>query len=291
MKRFLPFLFSVVLAACGGQKTDSAMQLNADSGVVAVDSVMPKDSLAMVKEENELLKTLLPDLCSRRFPTEEEVKMWKLIVDDEIDRKKLPVLARALVRAYFGNEFWGLDGGMELSGESVAFIPVDGDFDGTGDGVWYGLWPDSVYASSVSYNEKIKYNVTDLTAGGLYKPWCSAVGKAEGASVTCVFKLGKRAIDGVTIHNGYCHTEKQWRNHGRVAKMQLMVDGQLYKTFDLKDVPEWQYLDIYSISPKPNGEPVELTFKILKVYPGDKYNDVSISHLSFSSGHGADYED
>ena len=290
MRRLMPILLSLVLIACGSQKSENADEASADS-VTSVTTVTPKDSLAMVKEENELLKTLLPDLCSRKFPTEEEIKMWKLIVDDEIDRKKLPVLARALVRAYFGNEFWGLEGWAELRGDSVAIVPVDGDFDGTGDRVWYGLWPDSVYASSVSYNEKAKYNVKDLIAGGLYKPWCSAVGKAEEASVTCTFKLGKRAIDGITIANGYCHTEKQWRNHGRVAKMQLMVDGKLYKTFDLKDIPEDQYLDVYSISPKANGEPIELTFKILKVYPGDKYNDVSISHLSFSSGHGADYED
>ena len=145
----MPIFLSLALIACGSQKSENADEASVDS-VSSVATVTPKDSLAMVKEENELLKTLLPDLCSRKFPTEEEIKMWKLIVDDEIDRKRLPVLARALVRAYFGNEFWGLEGWAELRGDSVAIIPVDGDFDGTGDRVWYGLWPDSVYASSVS---------------------------------------------------------------------------------------------------------------------------------------------
>ena len=42
---------------------------------------------------------------------------------------------------------------------------------------------------------------------------------------------------------------------------------------------------------KAQGEPVELTFKILKVYPGAKYNDVSISLLAFCSEQGPDYED
>ena len=131
----------------------------------------------------------------------------------------------------------------------------------------------------------------EVVGGGVYKPWCSAVGEAEGASVTCVFKLGKRPINGISAINGYCHTEKQWKNHGRVAKMQLIVDGQPYKTFDLEDTPYVPFaIDIDSISPKAQGEPVELTFKILKVYPGDKYNDVSIGHLSFSSEQGADVE-
>ena len=290
MKRILFFFFSVGLAACGGQKTDSAMQLNADSSVVA-DSVLPKDSQSMVEEENKLLEKLIPDLCSRKFPTAEEMKMWNLIVEEEKDRKDLPVLARALVRAYFGNQFWGLDGDYELKGDSSAIIPAFGDFYGTGDLDWYGLWPDTVYTSSVSHNEGKKYDVREIVGGGVYKPWCSAIGKVEGTSVTCVFILGKRPIDGFSVVNGYCHTEKQWKNHGRVAKMQLMVDGQPYKTFDLKDTPYTQSFDADSISPKTKGGGVELTFKILKVYPGAKYNDVCISHLSFCSYQGADAED
>ena len=219
--------------------------------------------------------------------------MWYLIIDEEKDRKELPVLARALVRAYFGNEFWGLKGDYELKEYSSAIVPAYGDFHSTGDLDWYGLWPDSVYASSVSYNEGRKDDVKEVVGGGVYKPWCSAVGEAEGASVTCVFRLGKRPINGISVVNGYCHTESQWKNHGRVAKMQLIVDGQPYKTFDLEDTPYVPFFFdvVASISPKAQGEPVELTFKILKVYPGDKYNDVSIGHLSFSSEQGADAED
>ena len=285
MKRFLFFLFSVVLAAWGGQRFAVAQS--------AVGSVEPKDSLAMVEEENKLLETLIPDLCSRKFPTEEEMKMWYLIIDESGDWKELPVLARALVRAYFGKQYFlGMDGDEELKGDSSAIIPAFGDFYATGDLDRYGLLPDSVYASSVSYNEGRKDDVKEVAGGGVYKPWCSAVGEAEGASVTCVFRLGKRPIDGISAINGYCHTEKQWKNHGRVAKMQLIVDGLPYKTFDLEDTPYVPFaIDIDSISPKAQGEPVELTFKILKVYPGDKYNDVSIGHLSFSSEQGADAED
>ena len=69
----MPIFLSLALIACGSQKSENADEASADS-VSSVAAVTPKDSLAMVKEENELLKTLLPDLCSRRFPTEEEVK-------------------------------------------------------------------------------------------------------------------------------------------------------------------------------------------------------------------------
>lgn len=106
-----------------------------------------------------------------------------------------------------------------------------------------------------------------------------------------MFKLDKRPIQSISLCNGYCHTEKQWKDHGRVAKMELLVNGSHYKTYDLKDTPENQDLEIDSISPKTSDAPVELSFKILKVYPGAKYNDVSISLLTFCSEQGPDYED
>lgn len=90
MKRFLFSLFAVVLAAYGGQR--AVAQSEADACV----GVMPNVSLSMVEEENKLLEKLIPDLCSRRFPTAEEMRMWNLIVEEEKDREDLPVLAPCL---------------------------------------------------------------------------------------------------------------------------------------------------------------------------------------------------
>lgn len=262
----------------------------ADTNIV-VDSMTSKDSLSMVEEENKLLKTLLPDLYSRKFPTAEEMKMWELVIDGDVAYKDVPVLGRALVKAYFGNQYWGMDGDYEADQGKLPLLPAHGDFYATGDLDWYGIWPDTIYASSVAQDNGKKYDVKNVLGFGVYKPWCSAIGKAEGASLTCLFKLGKRPIQNISLCNGYCHTEKQWKDHGRVAKMELLVDGSHYKTYNLKDTPDNQNIEIDSISPKTSGAPVELSFKILKVYPGAKYNDVCISHLSFCSYQGADAED
>ena len=62
--------------------------------------------------------------------------------------------------------------------------------------------------------------------------------------------------------------------------MELLVDGSHYRTYNLKDTPDNQDIEIDSISPKTSGAPVELSFKILKVYPGAKYNDVSIENAA-----------
>ena len=290
MKRHLFFILSVLLTAFGGHKMTDVSISGADTNIV-VDSMTSKDSLSMVEEENKLLKTLLPDLYSRKFPTAEEMKMWELVIDGDVDYKDVPVLGRALVRAYFGNQYWGMDGDYEADQEKLPLLPAHGDFYATGDLDWYGIWPDTVYASSVAQDNGKEYDVKNVLGFGLYKPWCSAMGKAEGASLTCLFKLDKRPIQNISLCNGYCHTEKQWKDHGRVAKMELLVDGSHYKTYDLKDTPDNQDIEIDSISPKTSGAPVELSFKILKVYPGAKYNDVSISLLAFNSWYGAEYED
>ena len=96
----MPIFLSLALIACGSQKSENADEASADS-VTSVTTVTPMDSLAMVKEESELLKTLLPDLCSRKFPTEEEIKMWKLIVDDEIDRKEIACSCSCIGKSLF----------------------------------------------------------------------------------------------------------------------------------------------------------------------------------------------
>ena len=99
MKRHLFFLLSVLLTAFGGHKMTDVSISGADTNIV-VDSMTSKDSLSMVEEENKLLKTLLPDLYSRKFPTAEEMKMWELVIDGDVAYKDVPVLGRALVKAY-----------------------------------------------------------------------------------------------------------------------------------------------------------------------------------------------
>ena len=54
MRRLMPILLSLVLIACGSQKSENADEASADS-VTSVTTVTPMDSLAMVKEESELL--------------------------------------------------------------------------------------------------------------------------------------------------------------------------------------------------------------------------------------------
>ena len=290
-KIIIYYLFAVMLTACETTKTNKIKSNIVDSVSVNLSQNHPMDSLEMLKEEDELLVKLLPDLCSRKFPTSAEMKMWELIMKKDADYKKLPVLARVLVRAYFGKQYWGEEGNPELNCESAALCPVYGDFLGTGDLDWYGLWPDSVHASTTSYYNGASHEAKEMLQGGVYTPWCSECGKTVGTLFTCVFNLNKRPINSICINNGFCHTEQQWKNHGRVAKMQLIINDQIYKTYDIKDTPKQQYLDIDSISPTMYGKKIIVSFKILGVYPGNKYDDVSISQLIFNSEYGADFDE
>jgi hypothetical protein len=111
----------------------------------------------------------------------------ELVIDGDVAYKDVPVLGRALVRAYFGNQYWGMDGDYEADQEKLPLLPAHGDFYATGDLDWYGIWPDTIYASSVSQDNGKKYDVKNVLGFGVYKPWCSAIDKTEGVSLTFQF--------------------------------------------------------------------------------------------------------
>lgn len=228
-------------------------------------------------EEDSLTQRLIADLQTRVFPTEQEIEMWKLITEGDAERDSLPLLGRALVRTFLGTQYWGEDGNPELKNGSKAFCPVVVDM--TGDFSWYVMNPDSIWSSSCSST----HSHDNITAGGLMNPWCSADGETSGVTLGFRFDVSSRRLDGISLNNGFCLTEEQWKSHGRVAKLQLVVDGTPYKTLEIEDSPFAQTLHIDPIPAETRTKPVDVAFRILEVYPGTKYKDVSIGNLYFSS--------
>ncbi len=271
-------LLSLAVMACSHSKTDTK-SASADSGSY-ITSQTQKKALTPQEEEDFLVNKLNEEFKTRSFPTEEEMKMWELI-DTNTNADCLPPLAKALIRLFYGNEYWGNEGNPELdcSSEHKILCPLIVDI--TGDHTWYAFWPDTVFASSVSHKEGKKYEPEDVTCGGFYKPWCSAEGETVGANMTFRFDVREKHIEGFSIHNGYCHTEAQWKSHGRIAKMQILVDNEPYKTVELEDNPfsQWIYYD--TIPKKCRKQPLDITFKVLSIYPGTKYKDVSIGNVYF----------
>lgn len=261
---FIPVCFLLTFSSCQSQQKQEN---------VSVADTQDKTLFA----EDSLTARLIADLQTRVFPTEQEIEMWKLITEDNVKRDSLPILGRALVRAFFGTSWWGEDGEPELKNSTNAFCPVIVDL--TGDLGWYVMYPDSIWVSS----NHSTYIPKELLAGGLMKPWCSAEGDTKDITLSFKFDVSSRRLDGISMNNGFCHTEELWKSHGRVAKLQLLIDGAPYKTVELEDTPFNQMLPIDYIPANTRPEPIDVTLQILEVYPGTKYNDVCIGKLYFSS--------
>lgn len=88
-------------------------------------------------------------------------------------------------------------------------------------------------------------------------------------------------FDGICIINGYAKNEELFKANSRVKKLKLTIDNDVTYIIELEDTYNLQLIDI-SYSQKPSFEiikPIELTFEILEVYPGEKYEDTVLTTI------------
>ena len=92
----------------------------------------------------------------------------------------------------------------------------------------------------------------------------------------------KLTITGFDIFNGYVKNEVAWRENSRVKKLQMLVNDEPFAILVLHDSRFLQNFHFDAISLA--GREVNLKFKILEVYPGDKYADTAVSEIEFFGG-------
>ena len=88
-------------------------------------------------------------------------------------------------------------------------------------------------------------------------------------------------LTGFYIVNGYAKNEEVFKANSRVKKLKLTLDGKEEYIIELEDTMNPQLIDIV-YKQEPSFEvfnPIEATFEILEVYPGDKYEDTCITSL------------
>ena len=88
-------------------------------------------------------------------------------------------------------------------------------------------------------------------------------------------------LTGFYIVNGYAKNEEVFKANSRVKKLKLTLDGKEEYIIELEDTMNPQLIDIV-YKQDPSFEvfnPIEATFEILEVYPGDKYEDTCITSL------------
>ncbi len=107
-------------------------------------------------------------------------------------------------------------------------------------------------------------------------------GKGIGESLTYTFEGSCPRITKVKILNGHVKNERIWQANSRVKRMRMYFDSKPIATLSLQDSRTLQTFDVdtlgYHDSTKPDWT---LSFEILDVYPGTRYDDTVIAELYF----------
>ena len=138
--------------------------------------------------------------------------------------------------------------------------------------------------NNISYEAKNAHDLSYKTA------WVEGVeGYGIGEKLIYHFPPENPRITKVIIVNGYVKSEKVWRENSRVKKLKMYIDNEPLAILKLEDSRNEQSCDFEPIgnSNRDNWDEMKLdpwwtmTFEILEVYPGEKYDDTAITEIYF----------
>lgn len=170
---------------------------------------------------------------------------------------------------------------------------VEGYWDIIGVGCsWYcGGGQDTISASSHLIAEKeVKYlskNIHDLNYQTAWIEGVSGYGIKE--TITYHFPPQTPRITEIIVVNGYVKSEQLWKNNSRVKKLKMYVDDKLIGILSLADSRQEQHFKVEPLGygDRSNWEQLQqkpwwtITFEILEVYKGDKYDNTAITEIYF----------
>lgn len=150
---------------------------------------------------------------------------------------------------------------------------------------WYcgGGLTDFLSSSHLKSQAGNKYLAQQAFDFDISTAWVEGVqGNGEGETIQALINSGR--IHTINIYNGYQKNITTFLNNARVKRLELSINNKPYAILHLEDKTGLQSFTIPEIS--TSGEkPVLFRFKILEVYPGEKYQDTAISAIIFDGPH------
>lgn len=146
----------------------------------------------------------------------------------------------------------------------------------------------SSYLSSQGSNSYDPINAHDLN---YENAWVEGVkGYGEGEKLVYTFSGANPRITDIIIVNGYVKNENSYKNNSRVKKLKVYLDNQPIATLNLNDTIAEQWFSFEPIGTQNRTSFEEmgklpdwtLTFEIVEVYKGEKYDDTVISEIYFN---------
>lgn len=155
-------------------------------------------------------------------------------------------------------------------------------------------------SSTLSRHKSISYAIENIYDLDLNTAWVEG---SEGYGIGELISFTLNDVENndpykfygvIEIFNGYCKSEKIWKDNSRVKSLKILLNDLPIGVINLKDTWQYQKVDISclfnenlknressSVYDLTNGD--TLSFEIVDVYRGDRYDDVAISEFVFSS--------
>lgn len=121
------------------------------------------------------------------------------------------------------------------------------------------------------------YGVQNLSNLDVLSAWSEGVtGYGIGETITGTVDGAVSGIYGIRIINGYSKSKSAYYNNSRVKELLVYKNGTPVAKLQLKDIPDaFQEFDM----PLSSGD--KITFEIVDVYKGKKYDDTLLTLLTF----------
>ncbi len=149
---------------------------------------------------------------------------------------------------------------------------------------WYcGGGPQKITGSSfLKSNGEISYEPKNAHDFSAKNAWVEGVeGNGIGEYLMYEFAGNSPRITELILVNGYAKSTKAYYDNARAKKIKMYVGDKPYAILNLHDVIGKQFFDLDTLGGRVSDLNWIITFEILEVYEGDKYDDLAISEIYF----------
>lgn len=92
---------------------------------------------------------------------------------------------------------------------------------------------------------------------------------------------GESQISKIKFFPGNMRTEETWRNYSRPKQVKVSINNAEIAILQLQDEMSCQVFDIPTYTTLDKDKNITITFEILSIYAGDKFNETAISEINF----------
>ncbi|MCL2260813.1 MAG: fibrobacter succinogenes major paralogous domain-containing protein [Fibromonadales bacterium] len=137
-------------------------------------------------------------------------------------------------------------------------------------------------SSTLAPQGKTRYDAANLGNGDNSNTWCEGVkGQGIGERVNAkITGFANSHVKSLVIVNGFARNQTTWQNNSRIKKLRLHVGDRHLSDFNVSDNIKPQTINLPETLPLSTNK-LDLSFEIMEVYPGSKYDDLCVTGISF----------